>query len=186
MTIASKWGKWRAGFRPRPGHGNVSPGELVRLHVVANSDSAHDQAVKLAVRDDIVRTLSGDLGRLTSGDQAVLWLKERRKLIEGVAERRLRAEGVGYSSSVTLGRFPFPRRVYRGETGRLVVPAGVYRAVRVELGQAVGRNWWCVLFPPLCLLGVSPAGAGALMTGAPVTLDLHLKVVDIVRKLCGA
>ena len=174
------------------GTGNGSPRfpsgteELVRLHVVANSNSAHDQAVKLAVRDEITRTLSGHLGRLSSADQAVAWLRKRQKLIQRVAEKRLRAEGACYSASVTLGRFPFPRRVYSGETGRLNVPAGVYRAVRVELGQARGRNWWCVLFPPLCLLGVSPAGAGALMTGAPVNLELHLKVVDIVRKLCGA
>ena len=160
--------------------------DLVRLHVVANSDSAHDQAVKLAVRDEIVSTLSGHLGRLTSADEAVSWLRKRRKLIQRVAEKRLRAEGAAYSASVTMGRFPFPRRVYSGDTGRLVVPAGVYRAVRVELGQARGRNWWCVLFPPLCLLGVSPAGARALMTGAPANLDLHFKVVDVVRRLCGA
>ncbi|MDA8337228.1 MAG: stage II sporulation protein R [Peptococcaceae bacterium] len=162
------------------------PEELVRLHVVANSNSAHDQAVKLAVRDEITRTLSGHLGRLTSAEQAEAWLGKRRKMIKRVAERRLAAEGVAYAVTVTMGRFPFPRRVYTGETGTLAVPAGVYRAVRVELGQARGRNWWCVLFPPLCLLGVSPAGAGAIMTGAPVHLELHLKVVDVVRRLLGA
>jgi len=161
-------------------------GELVRLHVVAESDGARDQAVKLAVRDDIVRMLSGHLGRLTSGDEAFAWLERRRRLIERIARRRLRLEGVGYTAKVTLGRFPFPRRVYRGPAGRLVVPRGVYRAVRVELGRAAGRNWWCVLFPPLCLLGVSPGGAAALMAGTPATLELHFKVVDIVRKLWGA
>jgi len=169
------------------GKGSQSFGteELVRLHVVANSDSVRDQAVKLAVRDEIIGALSGHLGGLTGADQAASWLGKRRRLIRRLAERRLLAEGVDYAVKVTMGRFSFPRRVYQEGSARLVLPAGVYRAVRVELGRARGRNWWCVLFPPLCLAGVSPAGAGALMSGAPVHLELHLKVVDIVRRLLG-
>jgi len=160
--------------------------ELVRLHVVAASDSARDQAVKLAVRDDLLGILSGRLGRLTSPDEAYEWLWRRRRLIERIAMRRLRREGLDYTARVSVGRFAFPRRVYSGPSGRLVVPRGRYRAVRVELGRAAGRNWWCVLFPPLCLLGVSPGGAAALMAGKPVALEMHLKVVDMIRKLWGS
>lgn len=127
-------------------------GEYVRLHVVASSDSAQDQALKLWVRDG-VRAVSASLLRdCESADEAWETLQENLPLVEGTA--RLFARVGGYSGKVRAqaGEFEFPDRVYAGE----LVPAGTYRAVRVVLGEGEGHNWWCVLYPSLCVDAETP------------------------------
>lgn len=123
-------------------------GNLVRLHVLANSDSPADQRVKLQVRDDLLH----DSHELFRGVTDPLRAREvvRRNLgtFRRIAERRLRAEGFAYPVKVEFGVYPFPERTY----GAITLPEGRYTALRVVLGEGRGHNWWCVLFPPLCFL----------------------------------
>lgn len=132
---------------------------LVRLHVVANSDSRQDQAVKLQVRDAVLAYLAPGLP--TDPDQAKVYLQQHLPGIQAVANDALAAAGQPRDAVVTLCREPFARRQYDTFT----LPAGVYSALRIVLGQGQGRNWWCVVFPQLCVGAaaqhVEQAAAGA-------------------------
>lgn len=118
--------------------------KLVRLHVVANSDSPSDQAIKLRVRDAVLAAAEPVLGSADDPEQA---LAAELPALECAAAEMLRALGREESVSVTLQNERFPTRDY--ETFSL--PAGVYRTLRVTIGAGEGHNWWCVVFPPLCL-----------------------------------
>ena len=127
---------------------------LIRLHVVANSDQPADQKVKLEVRDAILKA-SGELfGARNQApsppDEVARILKENLPLFKRIAENVLRAGGYDYPVNVEFGTFSFPERTY----GPLVLPAGDYQALRIVLGEGKGANWWCILFPPLCYLDV--------------------------------
>lgn len=122
---------------------------LIRLHVVANSDTAADQAAKLEVRDAILEA-SGELFTVDGPRDAAEQVKANLPLFKGVAEGALAVAGYDYPVDVQYGVFAFPERAY----GPLVLPAGDYEALRVVLGEGGGANWWCVLFPPLCYLDV--------------------------------
>lgn len=111
---------------------------IVRLHVIANSDSASDQALKLRVRDAILSQ-----GALCDSKAKVCDILPQ---IEMTARSVLEAENVFMPVSAQYGRFAFPTKQYAG----FALPAGEYDAVRVTLGEGKGQNWWCVLFPPLC------------------------------------
>lgn len=122
--------------------------ELLRLHVVANSDSNEDQAVKLRVRDAIQREFAATWQDV--GDGAACRLLAQRALpeIERCAQRVLAENGFSYTAKAQLGVFPFPQRIYEDV---VTLPEGRYWAVRVTLGEGEGQNWWCVLYPPLCM-----------------------------------
>ena len=117
---------------------------ILRLHILANSDSAEDQRVKLAVRDAILEKLPSP----DSAADAEAYLMTHGAELLATAEQVLRENGKPYSVQLMLGEFDFPDRQY----GDTVYPAGRYRALRVLLGRAEGANWWCVLFPPLCIV----------------------------------
>ena len=120
--------------------------KLVRLHVVANSDTAEDQQIKLLVRDavlDQVQTLTEDCA---NQDQTVQVLQAHLPELEQTAASTLRQLGSRDAVHITLGPERFPTRYYDTFT----LPAGQYTSLRVELGQGTGRNWWCVAFPTLC------------------------------------
>ena len=118
--------------------------KLIRLHVVANSDTREDQRVKLLVRDAVLETANGLLRDAQNPEAA---LQTGLPELERAANEKLASLGCEETASVSLRRELFPMREY--ETFRL--PAGVYRTLRVSIGQAGGHNWWCVVFPPLCL-----------------------------------
>lgn len=124
-----------------------TPNNLIRIHVVANSDSAVDQTVKLKVKDRLVNWLSPELAYCKTAAESRRILSRRLDEIEKVASAELKACGKGYPVRVMLGDFDFPTRQY----GELVLPAGRYQALRVVLGSGLGKNWWCVLYPPLCV-----------------------------------
>lgn len=117
---------------------------VLRLHVLANSDSEADQAIKLAVRDAVVPLFE----RHTSYDDARAFLLEHGKELYDAAAKVLRDHGVSYGVTLSLGTEWFPKRTY----GSTVYPAGYYDALCIRLGRADGQNWWCVLFPPLCIV----------------------------------
>ena len=121
--------------------------QLVRLHVVANSDSPEDQAVKLRVRDAIVESLEADLQSMGDLEQAKAYLQENLPKIEAVANRVLAAAGFEETAIASLQKEAFDIRHYDTFT----LPAGVYEALRITIGEGQGKNWWCVVFPSLCL-----------------------------------
>ena len=120
---------------------------LIRLHVVASSDEAGDQALKLRVRDAIVDSLRSDMENLADMNQAKAYLQENLPKIEAVANRTLRLYGSDEQASVSLKEEEFPVRQYETFT----LPSGIYESLRITIGKGEGRNWWCVVFPALCV-----------------------------------
>ncbi|MBR4079501.1 MAG: stage II sporulation protein R [Christensenellaceae bacterium] len=118
----------------------------LRLHVLANSDSIEDQTVKLAVRDVILRETAAQFDAVLTETQAEDCVRENLDTIVAAADAELRAQGFEYTASAELGQYAFPTRAYSDR----IYPAGEYRALRVVLGEGKGKNWWCVLYPPLC------------------------------------
>ena len=121
--------------------------ELIRLHVVANSDTEADQSIKLQVRDAIVASLSEGMADIGNVQAAKAYLRENLSKIEAIANNTLQAAGVDSCAVVTLCRETFDIRKYDTFT----LPAGVYESLRVVIGEGQGHNWWCVAFPTLCM-----------------------------------
>ncbi len=121
---------------------------IIRLHVIANSDSQRDQALKLEVRDNIISQLQTALKNVSNMADARSRILSESASIQQTASRIISREGYQYTVKVSLGQRYFPVKVY----GDLTFPAGEYEALCVEIGEAGGRNWWCVLFPSLCFL----------------------------------
>lgn len=126
-------------------------GELIRLHVVANSDSEADQAVKLQVRDAILLETETLLSDVDDRDQAYDVLSQSLDRLKLAADNALREQGRDETAHVTLGRALFGARHYDTFT----LPGGYYDALRVTIGEGQGRNWWCVVYPQLCTGAVS-------------------------------
>ena len=123
---------------------------IIRLHVVGASNSETDQAVKLLVRDAVLSCVSDDLALCKTAEEAKQCLIKNLQSIENAAADTLRNNGMESDVRISLGKEAFPVRDY--ETFSL--PSGVYQSLRIEIGEAEGRNWWCVVFPSFCY-GVS-------------------------------
>ncbi len=121
--------------------------KVVRLHVLANSDSEEDQAVKLAVRDAILGVTVPLLQNCETKEEAILLLEENQALLSQTAQAVLCEQGFDDTVSIEMGLEKYPTRTY----DNLCFPAGEYISMRVSLGKGNGQNWWCCLFPPLCL-----------------------------------
>ncbi|HHX18315.1 MAG TPA: stage II sporulation protein R [Clostridium sp.] len=121
---------------------------LIRLHVVANSDSPEDQELKNHVKDEIIKYMKDELKGVRDVDKSREIINGNLKYIKNIAEDEIKRQGKSYPVNVTLGDYPFPTKVYSD----ISLPAGVYQALRVSIGEGVGENWWCVLFPPLCFV----------------------------------
>jgi stage II sporulation protein R len=120
---------------------------VVRLHVLANSDSAEDQALKLRVRDTVLDTAAPYLEGCKTQAEAMEALTAHLSELEAAAAETVAAEGYDYPVTVLLGEEDYPTRTYES----CAFPAGTYVSLRVCIGDAEGQNWWCCLFPPLCL-----------------------------------
>ncbi len=120
--------------------------EVVRFHVLANSDSQQDQALKLAVRDKVVEAVSVLVADCDTQSQALARLEEEKEVLLTTAQQVLTEAGASHPVRVEIGKESYPTRYYEG----MQFPAGVYDSVRVIIGEGAGQNWWCVLFPPLC------------------------------------
>ncbi len=120
--------------------------DTVRLDVIANSDSEGDQSLKLAVRDRILAEFSGALSSCGSAEEAEAALRSRLSDIQKCAGEVIREHGYEYPVAVTLSEEKYGRRDY----GDFSLPAGRYMSLRIMIGEATGKNWWCVMFPPLC------------------------------------
>ena len=152
--------------------------ELIRLHVVANSDSEVDQDIKLRVRDAIVDSLYAGMADIGDVQAAKAYLQENLGKIQCIANQTLEAAGVDSRAVVTLCRETFDIRKYETFT----LPAGVYESLRVTIGEGQGRNWWCVAFPSLCAGATSAEFEEAAQTAGmddtlseTLTGGLHLR-----------
>lgn len=135
---------------------------VLRLHVIANSDTATDQALKLKVRNRVLKEAGSLFSAAATRGEAVCIAEENIDRLRSAAKDEINRNGYNYPVTVELGSSKFPTKDY----GSVSLPAGEYDAVRVIIGEGKGENWWCVMFPPLCFVnGVSevpPASKEAL------------------------
>ncbi|MBB6733015.1 stage II sporulation protein R [Cohnella zeiphila] len=123
------------------------PDDAIRIRIIAQSDSAADQAIKRGVRDRMAALIESWGKMPTTEDEAKAFLKARLPEVRKVADEALKAQNAPYGASIDLDEVPFPAKTFQGKA----YPAGKYEALRITLGKGDGANWWCVLFPPLCL-----------------------------------
>ena len=161
---------------------------VVRLHVLAASDSAEDQALKQAVRDAVLQAADGLLDEAVDADSAQQILSRRLPAIRDAAQACVYAHGHTDPVTVSLCRDYFTTREYDTVT----LPAGTYRTLRVTIGEGAGHNWWCVVFPPMCLSGACEQEAlGDVLSDAEQDVVSHpdkyrigFKFVEWWQTLC--
>ena len=162
---------------------------VLRLHVLANSDSEQDQALKLKVRDCILEETTLLLQGCENRAEAESCIEANMHKLSQAAAACVTMEGYTYPVTVRMEDIYFPTRTYEGGS----LPAGVYKALRVEIGKAEGQNWWCVLFPQLCFINASVPTAKPTATPkpaptqTPVTVEtnavtLRFKLIDVFQK----
>jgi stage II sporulation protein R len=144
---------------------------VLRLHIRANSDSAEDQEIKLAVRDALLPFTASLFASCEDMEDAARVAKDEADMIIGHIDSTLCELGADYRASAHIGKEEFPERCYGGE----VYPAGEYTALIVELGEGAGENWWCVLFPSLCL---PPAAQGDESIEAGLTPEQYGEIAS--------
>lgn len=184
LAVTLLWGAWSLHRQD-----NLQE-KMIRLHVIANSDSDADQNLKLCVRDAVLCRAEDILRQSTDMTEARARLRDSLPDIGDAAAQELAAQGSGYSVSVALEDTEFPRKTYDG----FALPAGEYLALRVVIGAGEGRNWWCVVYPPLCttaaceLEGVALEGGMtaddlSLMTGENAGYVLRFRSLELWERL---
>lgn len=148
---------------------------VLRLHVIANSDDPADQALKLAVKDEVVQFMGKEFIDTADAAQAKALAQKELPRIKAIAQAKVEASGYDYPVEVYVGEFDFPTKSY----GNMVFPAGRYQAVRVIIGEGRGKNWWCVLFPPLCLVS---SGDQGLSLNSPQKARVTLKCLELIPR----
>jgi stage II sporulation protein R len=124
---------------------------VLRLHVIANSNSVEDQNLKYKVRDALLTYMNSLVSNSTSKKEVLEIASEHLSNFKDIATNVIKENGYNYDVNVELGNFEFPTKQY----GDISFPAGYYDALKVEIGSHQGRNWWCVMFPPLCFVDVT-------------------------------
>lgn len=124
---------------------------VFRLHVIANSDSKEDQNLKYKVRDSLIEYMNSLIPDCKNKQEVIQIAQNHIKDFEQIATNKIKDEGFNYEVKVKIGNFNFPTKEY----GDISLPAGYYDALRVEIGKAEGKNWWCVMFPPLCFVDIT-------------------------------
>lgn len=124
---------------------------VFRLHVIANSDSKEDQDLKYKVRDAVLEYMNSISANCTSKDEVITLAYDYQDEFKEIAKKVIKENGYNYDVNIRIGNFEFPTKHY----GDISLPAGTYDALRIEIGEAQGQNWWCVMFPPLCFIDVT-------------------------------
>lgn len=124
---------------------------VFRLHVIANSDSEEDQNLKYKVRDKLIEYMNSLIPECSNKNEVITKAQEHIEEFKQVAINTIISEGYNYNVDVEIGNFEFPTKHY----GDISFPAGYYDALKVKIGKAEGKNWWCVMFPPLCFVDIS-------------------------------
>jgi len=132
-----------------------TPTNLIRLHIIGNSDSVEDQEVKLNVRDSIVDAFGPHLIDAENAQQAEKMLEELLPEVEHTANKCLAESGMPYDARAKLGTVFFPDKYYEESSGEpVLLPAGPYKSLQIILGSGKGNNWWCVMYPPMCFIDI--------------------------------
>ncbi len=160
--------------------------DVVRLHILANSNTEADQTLKYQVRDAITAQTAGWLDGATDEGEALALIQERLPQLQETAEQTVREQGFSYPVRVSLCDMYFSTRVYDGIT----MPAGTYTAVRIEIGEAKGKNWWCVVYPPMCIRSaVKEQSLSDVLSGREMSIvsgegyAVRFKIVEVVQWL---
>lgn len=146
---------------------------VVRLHVLANSNTKEDQELKLKVRDCVLKQAELLLSEVDNKEDSMTILGENTSVFEKAAVECIISHGYDYDVQVTLGKCDFPTKSYKNVT----LPQGEYDALRVVIGSGLGDNWWCVVFPPFCL------GDAAVSSDNPKDVTVKFKLVEIYNGL---
>ncbi len=171
--------------------------EIIRFHVIANSDRPEDQQLKLLVKNELVKELSPKLKSISNISEGRAVIEAELPSIQDLAEEMIAAQGYHYPVTVSLGPVYFPMKQY----GDYTFPPGNYEALRVQIGEAAGKNWWCVMFPPLCFVDetysiVDTEAENQLkyllteeeydsLKGKPLPVKYKFKLWDSFKKLLG-
>lgn len=124
---------------------------VFRLHVIANSDSEEDQNLKLKVRDNVIKYMNTLCSKTTSKEEAIEIANAHLNEFKEIALSTIKENGYNYDVNISIDNVFFPTKTY----GDISLPEGYYDALRIKIGKAEGKNWWCVMFPPLCFVDVT-------------------------------
>lgn len=166
---------------------------IFRLHVIANSDSVEDQNFKLYVRDKIVEYLGNY--SFKNKEELINFLNSNKNEIENIVENCMKEKNILYNYSIEIGNSFFPKKNY----SNITMPSGYYDGLKIKLGKAEGKNWWCVLFPPMCLIDSSTCKlteeseeilnnslnleTESLIYSSQTSYQVKFKIVDFINSL---
>ena len=158
----------------------IDTDSLIRIHVLASSNSDTDQQLKLKVKDDVIRYLQPALKQSDSLAESRRIILSSLPQIEQTALQTLQQNGCEDTVTLQYGHFDFPVKYY----GSFSLPAGNYEALRILIGEGKGRNWWCVLFPPLCFTDSNVSSSGKYTDQTPDThIQFKLKSIEWLKSL---
>jgi len=163
---------------------------VLRLHIKANSDTETDQNLKLKVRDEILKESANIFSGANTLEDAVINCSHSKEELLKTAQRVVDENGFSYPVTVEIGRSFFPVKTYENQ---ITLPAGDYTALKITIGEGKGHNWWCVMFPPLCL----PAAEGEKtlsdvlgkdgeeLTESNPKYEFRFKIAELIEKICS-
>ena len=168
--------------------------QIIRFHIKANSDREEDQALKLKIRDEILKDMGSRFGHSKSIDETRSIVEDNMENIKSIAKEVISKEGRDFPVEVSLGNENFPTRKY----GNITFPSGEYETLMVTIGEGKGKNWWCVMFPPLCFVDITHGNTGnvesdlkdvltedeinLLLSNKEPPIILKSKIVEILEK----
>lgn len=160
--------------------------EVFRLHILANSNSEADQQLKLKVRDEILIAGEELFKGCTSVEEAIKVCSENLDFFEQAAQKCIAENGAAYTVKATVDKEYFNTREYE----KITLPSGIYNALKIEIGEAKGKNWWCVMFPAICLPSVSEDEINEVLSEEEIKLinsnnkyEIRFKIVEIYEKI---
>lgn len=160
----------------------IDKDSLIRIHVLANSDSEADQKLKLQVKDEVVRFLQPQLAQSHSVAESRQIIQSNLPQIQQTAKNKLTQLNSNYNVTLQYGHFDFPVKYY----GNFSLPAGNYEALRILIGEGKGHNWWCVLFPPMCFTDSNTSSSGKYTDQTPEKkVVVKFKSVELLKKWTG-
>ncbi len=165
---------------------NKISNDVFRLHILANSDSEEDQNLKLKVRDEILKSGQELFLNCNSLDEIIKVSSDNVKFFKDIAEKCIKENGYNYPVNIYVDKEYFSTRKY----DKITLPSGFYNALKIEIGNAEGHNWWCVMFPAICLSAVSDEEIYEILDDDEIDLinsnekyEIRFKIVEIYSKI---